>query len=118
MSMERAKEDSKFESWAVLELMGHRKLAGFVQETQIAGAGMLRLDVPGDAPGKFKATQFYSPSSVYALTPTTEEVCRAFAKRAEPAPISRWELPATTAPAKGATVDEPDERDEEPGDQW
>lgn len=108
------KNEQKFESWAVLELMGHRKLAGFVQETQLAGAGMLRLDVPDEEPGKFKATQFYSPSSVYALTPTTEEICRAFAKRAEPAPISRWELPETTSPASSATV----EPDDIPEDRW
>lgn len=110
------KSEERFESWAVLELMGHRKLAGFVRETQLAGAGMLRLDVPAEEPGKFKATQFYSPSSVYALTPTTEEICRAFSKRAEPSPVTRWELPADLPRASEATVDEGD--DEIPEDRW
>lgn len=36
----------KFDSWAILELMGHVRLAGRVSETMIAGAPMLRLDVP------------------------------------------------------------------------
>jgi len=36
----------KFEGWCVLELMGHRRLAGYVSEQEIAGADMLRIDVP------------------------------------------------------------------------
>jgi hypothetical protein len=88
----------KFEGWCVLELMGHRRLAGYVTEQEIAGAGMLRIDVPGeDGP---VATQFYSPSSVYCITPTTEEIARAVAKRNQPAPVQRWELPPATVAAE------------------
>ena len=32
--------------WCLLELMGHRKLAGFVREVSVGGAAMLRIDVP------------------------------------------------------------------------
>lgn len=45
-----------FESWAVLELMGHRRLAGFVREVTIAGAGLLRIDVPSYCAGGAGAT--------------------------------------------------------------
>lgn len=38
--------DETFEGWAILELMGHRRLAGYVREVEVAGAGMLRLDIP------------------------------------------------------------------------
>jgi hypothetical protein len=41
-----------FEGWAILELMGHRRLAGRVSEIEIAGAKMLRLDVPGVGTGR------------------------------------------------------------------
>ncbi len=37
---------SDFETWAILELMGHRRLAGFVTEQEIGGANLLRIDVP------------------------------------------------------------------------
>lgn len=87
--------------WAILELMGHRRLAGYVTEQDIAGQGFLRLDVfegDGDQPA---VTQFYSPSAVYCITPTTQEIARA-ATRA-PAPVSRWEL---AAPER---EDEPDD---------
>ena len=35
-----------FEDWVILELRGHRRLAGYLQEQQIGGASFLRLDVP------------------------------------------------------------------------
>lgn len=35
-----------FEGWAFLELMGHRKLAGYLSEASVGGASMLRIDVP------------------------------------------------------------------------
>lgn len=38
--------EKTFEGWAILELMGHRRLAGWVEEVQLAGHGMIRLDVP------------------------------------------------------------------------
>jgi hypothetical protein len=41
--------DEPFEGWAIVELMGHRRLAGYVREVELAGAGMLRLDVPRHA---------------------------------------------------------------------
>lgn len=85
-----------FEGWAILELMGHRRLAGYVTDVEIAGGRMLRLDVP-DEPGptgeEYAATQFYSPAALYCLTPTTEDIARAVALRARPEPVHRWELP-------------------------
>jgi hypothetical protein len=83
-----------FEGWAILELMGHRRLAGYVQAQEIAGAGMLRIDVPGDD-GPV-ATQFYSPAAVYCITPTTEAIARSVAKKSQPTPVQRWELSAAT----------------------
>ena len=71
--------------------MGHRRLAGLVSRVEVAGFGMLRLDVPGRDEGTV-ATQYYSPSSLYCLTPTTEEVARGFATRNRPAPVARFEL--------------------------
>lgn len=82
-----------FEGWSILELMGHRRLAGYVSEQEVAGQGFLRLDVFTIVPGPAVATQFYSPSAVYCLTPTTEEIARAIGAKATPAPVSRWELP-------------------------
>src|SRR5688500_11856019 len=81
--------EATFEGWAILEMMGHRRLAGEVTEATVGGAGRVRLDVPGNP----AATQFYPPSAVYCLTPTTEEIALAVAARNQPAPVQRWELP-------------------------
>lgn len=78
-----------FNEWCVVELLGHRRVAGKVREVQLAGCGYLRIDVPGGS------TQFVSPGSVYALHPVTEDVVRAFvAHWGVPEPVRRWELPA------------------------
>lgn len=88
------KGDERFADWAILELMGHRRLGGLVSDVEMFGARVLRIDVPhATAPGKF-STQFYTPASLYCLTPTTEELARAVAAANQPAPVSRWDLPA------------------------
>jgi hypothetical protein len=102
-------QEQEFEGWALLELMGHRKLAGHVKPATIAGAGVIRIDVPG-ADGNV-ATQFYSPASLYCLTPIGEELARKLAQRYAPEPVTRWDLPpAIEARANG---DEGDFDDDE-----
>lgn len=95
-----------FEGWAIVEIMGHRRLAGHVQEQEIAGSGFLRLDIPSDP----LATQFYSPASIYCVTPTTEEIARRLASRLSVAPVHRWELPA---PESDTEVEDPEFDDDE-----
>lgn len=82
-------ETATYEGWAILELMGHRRLAGQVSEVEIAGSKMLRIETPGPNP----VTQFYSSAAIYCLTPTTEEVARAIAETNRPTPVSPFELP-------------------------
>lgn len=92
-------EHERFEGWAILELMGHRRLAGWVTETELAGAGMIRIDVPDRSTDHVVAppvSQFYSPAAVYALTPTTEDLVLAVAAR--PAPVHAYELPRPALP--------------------
>lgn len=81
---------AEFEGWAIVELMGHRKLAGYVREVTVAGAAMLRLEIPSEPP----VTQFYSAGAVYAITPTTEDIARRLASTHRPAPVHAYELPA------------------------
>ncbi len=76
--------------WAILELMGHRKLVGYISEAEIAGRPLLRIDVPQEPP----VTEFYSPDAVYCISPTTEATVRgiiAHGRRREP--VSRYEVP-------------------------
>lgn len=99
-----------FEGWAIVELMGHRRLAGHVSEQEIAGQAFLRLDVPADLP----VTQFYSASAVYCITPTTEEIARGLAARMRPAPVQRYELEPPRPRHTSSYDDDQDDDDEEP----
>ncbi|HSF94831.1 MAG TPA: hypothetical protein VLA52_07375 [Thermohalobaculum sp.] len=83
-------DNGKFDTWAILELMGHRRLAGFLTEEEHCGQSMIRLDVH-DADG-IVTTQFYSGAAVYCITPTTEEIARQMGARSKPAPVARYEL--------------------------
>ena len=83
---------SAFEGWAIVELFGHRRVAGRVSETEIAGAKLLRIDVPGDGADDF-CTQFIGGAAIYCLTPTGEKEARAVAASTRPAPVTRFELP-------------------------
>lgn len=95
MTAPASNPDGKYEGWVILELMGHRRLAGYLSEQEIAGRAFLRIDIPGEAP----ATQFYGAEAVYCITPTTEETARDAERLNRVAPIQRWELP----PAKPVT---------------
>jgi len=90
-------EQDKFDSWAIVELMGHRKLAGRVSEKVIAGTALLRIDVPEVAqedgqPNIPGFTQFYGASSIYCLTPTSEEIARRYAGYHRERPVQAYEL--------------------------
>lgn len=89
-------EKTKFREWAILELMGHRRLAGLVSEQLIASAPFIRIDVPG-RDGKI-ATQFYQPAAVYCLTAVDEGLARRVAEQTQPEPVHRWELPEAREP--------------------
>ena len=82
--------EKAYEGWAILELMGHRRLGGYVSEVELAGSRMLRIDVHR---GEETFTQFYGGGSVYCLTPTTEEIARGVAAISRAAPVQPWELP-------------------------
>ena len=69
-----------FTGWAILELIGRRRMAGRVCEALVAGSAFIRLDVPhpNDAT-LIRASHFYSPAAVRSITPTSEEKACAIA---------------------------------------
>jgi hypothetical protein len=95
--------EEKFDAWAIVELMGHRKMAGRVSEQVIAGAALLRIDVPDVTAADGQAlkgfTQFYGASSIYCLTPSTEEICKRFTIYHRERPVQSYELPQLAAAA-------------------
>jgi hypothetical protein len=61
--------------WAVVELMGHRQVAGHVSEVTRFGITMLRIDVPGLG-AETAISQMYGPAAIYCVTPVSEEAVR------------------------------------------
>ena len=115
-------EKASFEGWVILELMGHRRLAGYLRDEVVGGTAFLRIDVPGE--DGTVATQFYSGAAVYCITPTTEAIARKVAASSRPEPVTAWELrPERTLPAVappsahpdgyGAEEDDEDEEDDD-----
>lgn len=83
----------KFEGWCICEIMGHQTFAGYVSERAIAGAGMLQIDVPQVDDKHPAFTKLFSPSSIYGITPTTEQHAREAAAQIRVRPVTLYILP-------------------------
>ncbi len=85
-------ESKGFSEWAILEIMGHNTFAGKVSEQTIGGASFVRVDVP--AVDNLQAfTKLFGASSIYCITPVTEDVAIARAKTLRQQPMSVYDLP-------------------------
>lgn len=82
------------ETWAIVELMGHIRLAGRITEEEKFGSKMGRLDIP-TADGFI--TQYFGGGSVYRITFVTEEVARHVCKSITVAPVNVWDFPKQIA---------------------
>lgn len=109
--------NTPFEGWAVIEIMGHRQLAGFVREVDLFGSKMAQIDVPDlpaelardqwsrDLPAVPAFTQFYGGAAIFSTTPTTEALARAAAVRFR----SRPPITLDPSPAALGPVDDEDD---------
>lgn len=90
--------DFRFRTWAILEVLGHRRLAGLVHEQEIAGQGFIRIDIPApdcDETGNHMlSTQFYGPQSIYSITPCGASEAIALAEAGMPQPVQSWDVRA------------------------
>lgn len=127
-------EKATFDTWGIVELFGHQRIAGKLTEQVVAGATMLRVDVPEcqvrgrqleigkpipveTVPG---FTKFYGAGAIYGVTPTDEPTARLAAASLRVEPCERWRLePLKQIEAKAETVGErftdPDYDDPEDG---
>lgn len=114
-----------YEGWCIIELFGHKRLAGYLRSQEIPGGTLPCLDVPATTPaanepswyGEPKPTLAYSKmigvSAIYGITPVDESVARRAAREIErtndPLPVSLPALPA--GPSSNETSDDA-------GDNW
>lgn len=95
--------ETKLEFWAIVELMGHQRMAGWLTTQSIGSTAMVRVDVP-EVPGGKAYTRFVNPSAVYAINPCDEATARAAAAAFRPVPVQRWELPQLPATDSRSTT--------------
>lgn len=83
--------EQKFDSWCIIELFGHAKIAGRCTEQNIAGTNMLRVDVP-ETDNQPAFTRFLGASAIYAINPVDENTCRHIAENLQVKPIEAWNI--------------------------
>ena len=117
-------EQSNFSGWAVVEMMGHRKEIGYVTTQAFGQAVLFRVDTPELPEREFALTApeyaetapdvrswcpagtkvkrpavparscLVAPTSLYAMTPCTEQAARAAIERSFVRPLILVEMPA------------------------
>jgi hypothetical protein len=77
--------------FCVLELLGHRRLGGYLMHETVCGVEMLQINVHamGSRPS---FTQFYHPQAVYCITPCDEDTAWFVASEEAYSPLTRYEL--------------------------
>lgn len=120
MNPEVTTPEASTEQWAILEIMGHERLAGRISDATVAGVPMLRVEVPATdkLPG---FTRLLSGASLFSVTPVPEAAARVVAARLAKNPVGelysysladRQQLTQTLGlPAPGAPL--PAELDED-----
>lgn len=114
-------QTAHFEGWALIELFGHQREAGFVTTQYFGDKAMFQVDVPEipaqqetiktprwadrDADGLLSAgtvienqavpgrTRIVSPGAIYAINPATEDAVRAAISASERRTIKVLSLP-------------------------
>jgi hypothetical protein len=87
----------KFDEWAFVEIMGHKRYAGKVSEQAIGGASFVRIDVPevvlldGETLPAF--TKFFGAASIYCISPCTKQTALVFAASIGAQSIARYSVP-------------------------
>ncbi len=71
MESETTSPEVSLDTWAVVELFGHTRVAGKISNVSIAGCGFIRVQVPAhkNVPAY---TRDIAPKAVYALNPCDE----------------------------------------------
>lgn len=82
-------EKTTFQSWCIVELFGHQKIAGNCSEKNIAGVNMLRVDVP-ETKNQPAFTRYFGGSAIYAINPCDENTAKIIAQELQPTAITTW----------------------------
>lgn len=78
--------EEKQGKWAIVEMMGHNVIAGYVTEESGFGTALMRVDVPATSIYE-TYTKLIGTGSIYAVTFVSEEVARTVAESRKQNPV-------------------------------
>jgi hypothetical protein len=87
-----AEQQTKFEAWCVVEILGRVRTAGLCSEQVIAGGSLLRVDVPDLKDQEKFHTIFYGTGAIYSIHITDETTARAVAAAQGARPVYMYEV--------------------------
>lgn len=70
--------NEKEQQFAVVEMMGHRKIAGAIAQSELARGSLIRVDVFG-ADGAIERTEHVGTAAIYDITICSEQTAKAAA---------------------------------------
>lgn len=82
-----AEQATETGQWAIVEIMGHKVVAGYVSKDEMFGKPLVRIDVPGTSAYP-QFTQHYGVDSIYCITYVSEDVARRAAEAGKVNPVS------------------------------
>lgn len=83
---------NKIDCWALVELMGHMRIAGRVTEQPVGGVSLIRVDVP-DTDGNTAYTRMYGAAAIYCISPMNKELVVKLAQQIRAVPVTEYDLP-------------------------
>lgn len=86
MESETTSPEVNLDTWAIIELFGHSRIAGKVTNVSIAGCGFIRVQVP-EHNGKPTYTRDIAPKAVYAINPCDEAAAKASLQYCSESPV-------------------------------
>lgn len=105
------------ETWGIVDLFGHTKLAGRLSNHAFGGDTFLRVDIPNENGSGFY-TRLFGKGAIYSISFTDETIARAAAKRCSPEPISAYELKRLLPEPQDPSLQLPDDFVPEDGDEF
>jgi hypothetical protein len=91
-------QQTKFEEWAIVEVMGHSSYAGLVTDFSLGGAAFIRVEVP-EVDGRAGFSKLLAPGSIFAITPCSKESAYEFCRRYSSKPLTSVDLVAARVPS-------------------
>lgn len=103
--MDESINEQATDVYAVVEMMGHRKVVGIISESRFGPGSLIRCDVI-DGHGKIDRTEHIGVGSVYCLTEVSKEAAEMSARAYVEKPSFAYTVPQAPRTLPGMNDDD------------